>query len=315
MRTVDVLSEDEKKRVEGQIKRLQEHEEALRMDTAALRDARASKQVGLAPGRVADVAKAYRIRKKRGDPEAAAEAVPRDIARAMNQSLGFKGKQATAEASLEWLNEAKKRNPALRKQYEETVERIEKRFKKMGQTVQVVNGQVFRNSKNQWRNIRNALTTQSERARQEVEEDFTHIQQKMVRELKGMGYTGKEATSIVAATERSTKQGNQTEAAVNNARAVSPSYDNSRARGGRIKGRGLRDTVPVGDGGMAAPGELIVNRHTEDDHDRDARMLGLPTLGQRVRRGAAPALGPRRRRARSSAAPTSTAREAGAWRP
>lgn len=34
------------------------------------------------------------------------------------------------------------------------------------------------------------------------------------------------------------------------------------ATGGRLAGRGLQDTVPV-PGGMAAPGELIVNRHTE----------------------------------------------------
>jgi hypothetical protein len=35
-----------------------------------------------------------------------------------------------------------------------------------------------------------------------------------------------------------------------------------RAGGGRLGGRGLHDTVPV-PGGMAAPGELVVNRHTE----------------------------------------------------
>ena len=35
-----------------------------------------------------------------------------------------------------------------------------------------------------------------------------------------------------------------------------------RQGGGRLGGRGLQDTVPV-PGGMAAPGELVVNRHTE----------------------------------------------------
>ena len=35
-----------------------------------------------------------------------------------------------------------------------------------------------------------------------------------------------------------------------------------RAGGGRLGGSGLHDTVPV-PGGMAAPGELVVNRHTE----------------------------------------------------
>lgn len=58
-----------------------------------------------------------------------------------------------------------------------------------------------------------------------------------------------------------------------------------RAAGGmRIPGRGLHDTVMVAPGNLAAPGELIVNRHTERDHDRDARAAGLPTLAQRVTR-------------------------------
>ena len=56
------------------------------------------------------------------------------------------------------------------------------------------------------------------------------------------------------------------------------------ARGMRIPGKGLRDTVPVAPGAIAAPGELIVNRHTERDHDRDARATGLPTLYERINR-------------------------------
>lgn len=55
----------------------------------------------------------------------------------------------------------------------------------------------------------------------------------------------------------------QTARQLNDARNRAVRERNRRhAGGGRIAGRGLSDTVPV-PGGMAAPGELIVNRHTE----------------------------------------------------
>lgn len=54
------------------------------------------------------------------------------------------------------------------------------------------------------------------------------------------------------------------------------------AMGARIPGKGLLDTVPVAPGAMAAPGELILNRHTENAVDSDLRAIGAPTLNQRV---------------------------------
>ena len=52
----------------------------------------------------------------------------------------------------------------------------------------------------------------------------------------------------------------------------------TRATGGRIGGKGLNDTVPMG-GAMTAPGELVVNRHTER---RVNAKLGNTTLGAMV---------------------------------
>lgn len=58
------------------------------------------------------------------------------------------------------------------------------------------------------------------------------------------------------------------------------------AGGGRIGGRGLHDTVAV-PGGMAAPGELIVNRHTEARVNSMLNPFGV-TLGGMVGREAMP---------------------------
>lgn len=53
------------------------------------------------------------------------------------------------------------------------------------------------------------------------------------------------------------------------------------AGGMRIYGRGLQDTVPVAPGHLAAPGELIVNRHTEDRINNFLNPFGT-SLGREV---------------------------------
>lgn len=70
--------------------------------------------------------------------------------------------------------------------------------------------------------------------------------------------------------------------ATKNEAGTAAAVGGNAAKGKRIPGVGTHDKVPVG-GGLAAPGELILNRHTERDHDRDAQMAGLPTLEERVR--------------------------------
>jgi hypothetical protein len=55
-----------------------------------------------------------------------------------------------------------------------------------------------------------------------------------------------------------------------------------RASGGRLYGVGNKDTLPMADGGWGAPGELVLNHHTEADVDRDLALHGKPPLGWRV---------------------------------
>lgn len=55
-----------------------------------------------------------------------------------------------------------------------------------------------------------------------------------------------------------------------------------RASGGRMYGVGNKDTLRMADGGWGAPGELVLNHHTEADVDRDLALHGKPPLGWRV---------------------------------
>lgn len=55
-----------------------------------------------------------------------------------------------------------------------------------------------------------------------------------------------------------------------------------RAVGGRIPGMGTYDTVRMSDGGLGAPGELVVNRHTEAAANMGLWRAGMPSLAQMV---------------------------------
>jgi hypothetical protein len=55
-----------------------------------------------------------------------------------------------------------------------------------------------------------------------------------------------------------------------------------RATGGRLPGMGSYDTVRMGDGGYGAPGELVVNRHTEMAANMGLARAGMPSLGAMV---------------------------------
>jgi hypothetical protein len=85
--------------------------------------------------------------------------------------------------------------------------------------------------------------------------------------------------SIVAAAAAASRARSQAQGATT-PRSYGAGTMNPHAGGGRIGGMGLRDTVPV-PGGMAAPGELIVNRHTEARVNSLLNPMGM-TLGGMV---------------------------------
>ena len=55
------------------------------------------------------------------------------------------GAEAAAEANLKWLRQQKKDNPKLEKVYDDLIQKIKKKFRWMGQDIEVVHGKIYRN--------------------------------------------------------------------------------------------------------------------------------------------------------------------------
>jgi hypothetical protein len=82
-----------------------------------------------------------------------------------------------------------------------------------------------------WSDIQRSLATTTERARQDVSEDFTAVQRQAVESLERMGWTESEASTIVAGQER----GGPTATAVG--RAAGRDYAAYGASGGGMAAR------------------------------------------------------------------------------
>lgn len=196
--------------------------------------------------------------------------------------------RALGSSMLAAAAEAKRHNPKLIDEYDRLENRVEAAFKRMGMHVEVVNGRIYTGSKSEWEKIQNALGNQAERAQQRVSTAFTAMQQEAIGSLVAMGYDRATAVKIVQGMERGDKGAARAAGADPISGQVGPGKLDPHYRGGpkgargmRIPGVGRHDTVPL-TLGMAAPGELIVNQHTERDVDRDLSLAGRPTLGERV---------------------------------
>lgn len=195
--------------------------------------------------------------------------------------MRFEAKRQYASTALGWLDALKEKNPELTKEYDKLKAAVQKSFDETGKHVAIVNNKILSGSKSEWGAIKRAMTTPAELAAQEVSTSFTKIQQAAIGSLTAMGYSASQARALVHAAEK----GNYTFG--RSGQAGTGTYDSGagkgakhHARGGRVGGRGLRDTVPVSRE-MAAPGELVVNRHTERRVDKALAMVGT-SLGREV---------------------------------
>lgn len=125
----------------------------------------------------------------------------------------------------------------------------------------------------------------TEVARQKASQSRTELQNTAYRYFLALGFTETQATALVQAADGTgrmpavptgTSPQGKPSAAAQFSATLSPFapgplknplaptlFTTTHAGGGRIPGGGLSDTVPIGGGAMAAPGELIVNRHQE----------------------------------------------------
>lgn len=250
-----------------------------------------------------DIGQAYDIRAaSRGPVEAMRHTV--DAALAQQRRMAPEGARLVGEQMLAWTREQARHNPALIGEVRRLEAGIKDSFSRQGRHVQIVNGSIRTGSDREWKAIRRAIVTQTERARQEASEDFTILQRHAVGSLISMGFDRRTARDLVAGVESGSinRAGmdtltTRTGAGMPYGQSQANQYadrSSNKARGGRIPGTGVLDTVPLADGSLGAPGELIVNRHTEADIDRELRMLGRPTVDERVRRETRPHFQPPR---------------------
>jgi hypothetical protein len=203
--------------------------------------------------------------------------------------LGRNGRTAMAEGVLSWARELERSEPKLRGPINSMLRSMESRFDDLGQHIRIVNGEIFTGSAAKWKEIGEAIESPAFKAEYRVRGAFSGIFKAAVAQLETMGYTGAEAKAMmknVAHGTSKTSEFSTADAKQNQATSAlilpASGKHKGKARGGRLMGEGLHDSVPLFMG-MAAPGELIVNRHTESRINRKLRPYGT-SLGHEVER-------------------------------
>lgn len=207
-----------------------------------------------------------------------------DFAGDLRKSTGA-ARTALKQGVSGWIQELANGNAAQRRQARAMERDVEATFKAMGQTVRVVNGNILTGSRQDWSDIEDAIGTHAELALERSQTAFTNMQKQALGLLEAYGYSRAQARRIVTASESTRGDLGAAAGAVASGQryaAMAAASKKGRARGGRMPGSGLADTVRMADGGFGAPGELVLNRHQEADADRDLIRAGKPPLWMRL---------------------------------
>lgn len=267
---------------------------AMRREGAARRDEASRRRAYRVGG---DIGKAFNIRSRNVGPEQAMEA---SVGEALKTLRGMRpaGAKILGENTLAWAREQARANPALLGQVHRLEREIKRSFSRTGQHVAIVNGRILTGSRKEWDDISTAISSRAEEARQEASDSFTALQRQAVGSLTSMGFNRGQARRIVQDMEHGGKRGRQAKHYTQNAAQArgpgprTPQGLNApgryRALGGkayRLPGRGLHDTVQMADGGLGAPGEMVIARHTEQRLNRKLLNSREPTtVGREVGR-------------------------------
>jgi hypothetical protein len=259
-----------------------------------------------------DIINAFGIRQRGAGTVAARRGFGTDFAQAF-RDRGREGRRELATQVGSWVEELQKGDKSSRRTADQLSRGVVGRFRAMGIQVRTVNEAIGSQTPRTWAEIETAISGASERALQSVHTNMTAIQQEAVGSLVAMGYSRGAAIGIVRSQEASNAAagaktrrgaiGSAINAATGTTGAMSGGvggYTGSnaagggKARGGRVKGQGLADTVRFGDS-MVAPGEAwIANRHTEQRIDTMLGQFGT-TLAREIERETVPHGAPKRR--------------------
>lgn len=170
--------------------------------------------------------------------------------------------------------------------YDDLTRRLVKKYDNMGIVANAATGKLKRDQVRELRGVAAALQNPAHAMVAVISNAFTGMENEAVRRLRSFGYSPSAARSIVATGQVGNPaiesgmnlQGLITPESQRDTRATSSGQNDTNlnvptnAGGGRIPGMGLYDTVPLG--GIAAPGELVVNRHTEQRVNSFLAMMG-----------------------------------------
>jgi hypothetical protein len=215
---------------------------------------------------------------------------------AEQRKLGPEGARQLDKVMGEWAHQQARSNPRLLRQVNMLSHGIEGYFKENMESLRVINGQIYSNTSAAWEQIAESLISPVERATESVTHGFTVIQREAIHGLTEMGFSRSQAQDIVrgvaaggktahlagqVAKRQSEGRGGEAIQVFQQA-ALNKRVEKRRASGGRLGGVGNKDTLRMIDGGLAAPGELVLNHHTEADVNRDLALAGKAPLGFRV---------------------------------
>lgn len=207
----------------------------------------------------------FQNRSKRSGPVIAAQQTVHGILEQMSK-LKPAGQRELANQSLAWLTAQKKLNPKIAGSVADLRKQIIDHFKGMGQDIDVVNGKILDGSQAQWKAISGGMTSLAREGVSQTGKAFTSLRSQALHALELMGYSGAAARSVLSGKSAGPTGGFRPSSHLSTSHAsntLSLPIPTGNARGGRLAGQGLHDTVAMGGGNMGAPGELVVNRHTE----------------------------------------------------
>jgi len=218
-------------------------------------------------GRAADLIEAFGIRQnagtKRGGGMRQARSNLITDFRSTFRDATREGQRGLAAGVAQWTATMDDGNAKMRRTARETRSAIVAEYRRMGKSVAIVNGQILTGSREEWGQIREAMSSRAEKARQEVTRAFTAIQREAVGSLIAMGFTRREAGRIV----RQKEAGGRSNEAANMRVAAGPTSNLNRGPGrsdiAQRRGRGGdgigRTRAPRTGDGPGSPGLMGAN--------------------------------------------------------
>lgn len=191
------------------------------------------------------------------------------------------GKQLLGQQLLDWAKHQRDLHLMSKASYQQIQSTVVTQLKGMGQAISVQNGQIVNATTLDWQKVGQAMTDPINQAALQQGMKLTQIDQQAVGALTSLGYSKSAALGILRSGSATKIASAGSAVSTGGGISSTPLAHLPFAQGGRLGGSGLQDTVPLVLG-MAAPGELVVNRHTEAKQNAINSMVGAPPLGALV---------------------------------